>query len=182
MIILNYILFVNYEKVNYHTTTNVEENLNIPIEENPDEPVEENLDIPIEENSQTKFQKVDMSLLQLQHDPWSHRQIYTYHIDQWDKIDDVTLSWVHTSLFLKIFKNLKRIEAFKVLGMKMTTLSRGLNILQKKMPLFVYHAFSFISQLGMMEKIHSQLMDSQLTPLIDLSIKRVKIWWTNLNI
>ena len=82
MIILNYILFVNYEKVNYYTTTNVEENLNIPIEENPDEPVEENLDIPIEENSQTKFQKVDMSLLQLQHDPRSHRQIYTYHIDQ----------------------------------------------------------------------------------------------------
>ena len=60
----------------------IEENLDITIEENPDEPVEENLDIPIEENSQTKFQKVDMSLLQLQHDPRSHRQIYTYHIDQ----------------------------------------------------------------------------------------------------
>ena len=52
-------------------TTNVEENpdvpikenLNVPIEENLDEPIEENLDVLIEENSQTKFQKVDMSLL-----------------------------------------------------------------------------------------------------------------------
>ena len=78
--------------------------------------------------------------------------------------------------------------------MKMITLSYGLNILLKKMPLFVYHAFSFISQLGMIDKIHSQLTDLRvrrklkmakivllvfiwgkiLTPLIDLPIKRVK--------
>ena len=32
------------------STTNVEENLDIPIEENPDEPVKENLDVPIEKN------------------------------------------------------------------------------------------------------------------------------------
>ena len=32
------------------STTNVEENLDIPIEENPDEPIEENLDVPIEKN------------------------------------------------------------------------------------------------------------------------------------
>ena len=57
-------------------TTNVEENTDVPIEENLDvtirenldKPVEENFDIPIEENSQTKFQKVDMSSLQLQRD------------------------------------------------------------------------------------------------------------------
>ena len=78
MIILNYILFVNYEKVNYHTTTNVEEN--------PDEPVKENLDVPIEQNSQTKFQKVDMSSLQLELNPGLRKQIYTYHIDQRDEI------------------------------------------------------------------------------------------------
>ena len=123
MIILNYILFVNYEnsitifdffkrKVSNDLetnisgatipTTNVEENPNVPIEENldflirenPDEPVEENLDvrikenlnIPIEENSQTKFQKVDMSLLELQRDPRSRRQTYTYHVNQQDEI------------------------------------------------------------------------------------------------
>ena len=63
-------------------TTNVEENPDIPIEENPDEPVEENLDVPIEQNSQTKFQKVDMSLLQLKRDPGLCRQIYTCHVDQ----------------------------------------------------------------------------------------------------
>ena len=32
------------------STTNVEENLDIPIEENPDELVKENLDVPIEKN------------------------------------------------------------------------------------------------------------------------------------
>ena len=78
IIISNYILFVDYKKVNYHIwffkrnvsndleantsgatlpATNVEENLDVPIEENPDEPVEENLDVPIEQNSQTKFSK-----------------------------------------------------------------------------------------------------------------------------
>ena len=75
-------------------TTNVEENLDVPIEENldvsieenPDEPVQENLDVPIEQNSQTKFQKVDMSSLQLELDPGLCRQIYTYHVDQRDEI------------------------------------------------------------------------------------------------
>ena len=75
-------------------TTNVEENpdvpikenLNVPIEENLDEPIEENLDVLIEENSQTKFQKVDMSSLQLELDPGLRRQIYTYHVDQRDEI------------------------------------------------------------------------------------------------
>ena len=77
IIILNYILFVDYEKVNYHIwffqkksfdleantsgatlpTTNVEENIDVPIEENLDVPIEENLDVPIEQNSQTKFSK-----------------------------------------------------------------------------------------------------------------------------
>ena len=104
---------------------------------------------------------------------------------------DVTLSWVHTSLILKNFKNLRKVEAFKVLGIKMIALSHGLNILLKKMPLFVYHAF--ISQLGMTDKMHSQLTDLRvgrklemvevvlsvfiwgkiLTPLIELPIKRV---------
>ena len=106
---------------------------------------------------------------------------------------DVTLSWVHTSLVLKNFKNLRRVEAFKVLGMKMIALSHGLNVLLKKMQLFVYHAFSFKSQLGMKDKMHSQLTDLRvgrklemvkvvllvfiwgkiLTPLIELPIKRV---------
>ena len=67
-------------------TTNVEENLDVPIEENPDKPVEENLDVPIEQNSQTNFQKVDISLLQLELDPRLRRQIYTYHVDQRDEI------------------------------------------------------------------------------------------------
>ena len=76
------------------------------------------------------------------------------------RFDDVTLSWVHTSLILRKFlKKLRKVESFKVLGMKMITLSHGLNILLKKMPLFVYHAFSFISQLGMTDKMHSQLTD-----------------------
>ena len=64
----------------------IEENLNVPIEENLGEPVEENLDVLIEENSQTKFQKVDMSSLQLEHDLGLRRQIYTYHVDQRDEI------------------------------------------------------------------------------------------------
>ena len=72
---------------------------------------------------------------------------------------NVTLSWVHTNLVLKNFKNLKRVETFKVLGMKMIALSHGLNILLKNLPLFVFYAFSFISQLGMMDKMHSQLTD-----------------------
>ena len=74
MIISNYILFVDYEKVNYHIwfffffkrkvsngleantsgatlpTTNVEENPDIPIEENLDITIEENTDEPVEEN------------------------------------------------------------------------------------------------------------------------------------
>ena len=48
------------------STTNVEENLDVPIEknlvvpieENPDELVKENLDVPIEENSQKIFKKL----------------------------------------------------------------------------------------------------------------------------
>ena len=58
-------------------TTNVEKNPNVLIEENLNVTIEENLDIPFEENSQTKFQKVDMILLQLQCDPGSRRQTYT---------------------------------------------------------------------------------------------------------
>ena len=70
MIILIYILFINYENVYYYwifqkksfkyleinisgatlPTTNVEENLDVPIEENFDESVEENLNILIKEN------------------------------------------------------------------------------------------------------------------------------------
>ena len=61
---------------------------------------------------------------------------------------DVTLSWVHTNLVLKNFKNLRKVKAFKVLGMKMIVLSHGLNILLKKMPLFVYHAFLFHKPTG----------------------------------
>ena len=64
----------------------IEENLEVPIEENLDEPIKENLDVPIEENSQTKFQRVDMSSLQLELDPGLRRQIYTYHVDQRDEI------------------------------------------------------------------------------------------------
>ena len=64
----------------------IEENLDVPIEENPDEPVEENLNVRIEQNSQTKFQKVDMSSLQLELDPGLRRKIYTYHVDQRDEI------------------------------------------------------------------------------------------------
>ena len=109
------------------------------------------------------------------------------------KSGDVTLSWVHTNLVLKNLKNLRKVEAFKVLGMKMIVLSHGLNILLKKIPLFVCHAFSFISQLGMKDKMHSQLTDLRverklemvkfvllvfiwekiLTPLIELPIKHV---------
>ena len=71
MIILIYILFINYENVYYYwifqkksfkyleinisgatlPTTNVEENLDVPIEKNPNKPVEENLNILIEKTS-----------------------------------------------------------------------------------------------------------------------------------
>ena len=125
------------------------------VEENPDEPVEENLDVPIEQNSQTKFQKVDMSSSQLELDPRLLDKYILIMLINEMRSGDVTLSWVHISLILKKFKNLRRVEAFKVLGMKMIALSHGLNILLKKMPLFVYHAFSFISQLGMTDKMHS---------------------------
>ena len=85
---------------------------------------------------------------------------------------------------------------FKVLGMKMITFKvLGLNILLNTMPLFIYHAFSFTSQLGIMDKMHSQLIDLRvrrklgmakvvllvfiwgkiLNALIDLPIMRVKI-------
>ena len=75
-------------------TTNVEKNIDVPIEENlnitirknPNKLVEENLDITIGENSQTKFQKIDMSSLQLQRDPRWRKQIYTYHVNQQDEI------------------------------------------------------------------------------------------------
>ena len=99
IIISNYILFVDYEKVNYHiwcfkrkVSNDLEANTSgatLPttnVEENPDEPVKENLDVPIEQNSQTKFQKVDMSSLQLELNPGLRKQIYTYHVDQRDEI------------------------------------------------------------------------------------------------
>ena len=56
------------------------------VDENSDEPIKENLDVPMEQNFQTKFQKVDMSSLQLELDPRLRRQIYTYHVDQRDEI------------------------------------------------------------------------------------------------
>ena len=54
------------------------------------------------------------------------------------RFGDITLSWVHTNLVLKNFKNLKRVEDFKVLGMNIISLSHDLNILLKKMLFFVY--------------------------------------------
>ena len=109
-------------------TTNVEENFDVPIEEN--------LDITIEGNSQTKFQKVDMSLLQLQRDLDGVGKYILIMLINKMRFGDVTLSWVHTNLVLKKNLNLKRVEAFKVLGMNMIALSRGLNILLKKMLFF----------------------------------------------
>ena len=106
-------------------TTNVEE-----------VPIEENLDITIEGNSQTKFQKVDMSLLQLQRDLDGVGKYILIMLINKMRFGDVTLSWVHTNLVLKKNLNLKRVEAFKVLGMNMIALSRGLNILLKKMLFF----------------------------------------------
>ena len=87
MIILNYILFLYYEKINYYVwfsqkkvlndletnisgvtllTTNVEENpdvlikenLDVLIRKNPDESVEENLDVWIEENLKQNFKRL----------------------------------------------------------------------------------------------------------------------------
>ena len=91
IIISNYFLFVDYEKVNYHiwffkrkVSNDLEANINsatLPttnVDENSDEPIKENLDVPMEQNFQTKFQKVDMSSLQLELDPRLRRQIYTY--------------------------------------------------------------------------------------------------------
>ena len=52
------------------------------------------------------------------------------------RFGDITLSWVHTNLVLKNFKNLKKVEDFKVFGMNMIALSRDLNILLKKMLFF----------------------------------------------
>ena len=106
-------------------TTNVEE-----------VPIEENLDITIEGNSQTKFQKVDMSLLQLQRDLDGVGKYILIMLINKMRFGDVTLNWVHTNLVLKKNLNLKRVEAFKVLGMNMIALSRGLNILLKKMLFF----------------------------------------------
>ena len=54
------------------------------------------------------------------------------------RFGDITLSWVHTNLVLKNFKNLKRVESFKVLGMNMIALSYDLNILLKQMLFFLF--------------------------------------------
>ena len=91
MIISNYILFVNYEKVNFYiwffqkkisndleTNINgatlptinikespevsIKENLDVPIEENLNEPVEENLDVSIEENLNIHIEKNSIPL------------------------------------------------------------------------------------------------------------------------
>ena len=82
-IISNYILFVDYEKVKFYIWF-FERKVSNDLEVNtsgatlPTTNVEENLDVPMEQNFQTKFQKVDMSLLQLELDPRLRRQIYTY--------------------------------------------------------------------------------------------------------
>ena len=74
MIISNYILFVDYEKINYYiwffkrkASNDLEANISGATL--PTTNVEKNIDVPIEENSQTKVQNVDMSSLQLQRDP-----------------------------------------------------------------------------------------------------------------
>ena len=51
-------------------------NADVPIEKNHDIPIEENVNVPIEENSQTKFQTVDISLLELKHDPGLHSHMF----------------------------------------------------------------------------------------------------------
>ena len=91
MIISNYILFVNYEKINFYiwffqrkfsndleTNTNgatlpttnikespevpIKENLNVSIEENLNEPVEENFDVSIEETLDIHIEKNSIPL------------------------------------------------------------------------------------------------------------------------
>ena len=79
------------------------------------------------------------------------------HVDQRDEIRQRYIKLSPYRPFKK--KNLKSERVFKVLGMKMIALSHGLNILLNTMPLFVYHALSFISQLGIKNKMHSQLRD-----------------------
>ena len=83
----------------------IEENLDNTIRENLDQPVEENLDITVEENSQTKFQKVDMSSLQLQRDPGWRKQIYTYNVNQQDEI---RRHYIKFSPYQPCFKNFKK--------------------------------------------------------------------------
>ena len=98
----------NSSKVNVGLpTTNVAipipENVNVPILENIHSPIPENVDVPIPKNihfpipknanipipennhiSQTQFQKVDLD--SLDYDPRTHKQIWEYHNNQRDEI------------------------------------------------------------------------------------------------
>ena len=77
----------------------ISENVDVPIPKNIHSPILENADIPIPKNnqiSQTQFQKVDLD--SLDYDPGARKQIWEYHVNQHDKIQQATLKMVCTNL------------------------------------------------------------------------------------
>ena len=100
------------------------------------------------------------------------------------RFGNVTLSWVHTNLVLKKIKNLRRVETFKVFGMKMIALSHGAFCL----PCFLFHkpighdgqnAFT-VNGFKSWKKVRNVkvvllafIWGKILTPLIELPIKHV---------
>lgn len=133
-------------------------NADIPIPENIEIPIPENVDILIQENPHPKFQKIDTSLLE--RDPGLRQQIWDYHVNQRDEIRRAYRNYGVFQPKLSVKKNLDQksiVVAFKRLGT--ISFQNGSNILLRKMQHFVFHVFYFISHLGILEKMHSRLMD-----------------------
>ena len=178
----------NFSKVNVVLpTTNVaipiSENVNVPILENihssilenVDVPILENVDIPIPENDhipQTKFKKVDIDFLD--YDPGTRKEIWKYHVNQ---RDDIRRAYIKNCLHqprLDTYKNAENIiVVFKLLGLNI--IQHGLNILQQKIQLIAYHALSFISQMGLWDKMHSLLVDLEIGKKLGAKIVIFKV-------
>jgi hypothetical protein len=78
------------------------------------------------------------------------------------KFDELTITIVFSNPHCLHTKNPDQksiVIAFKTLSSN--SFENGLNILLRKMQHFVSHVFSFISHLGILNKMHSRLMDSK---------------------
>ena len=121
------------------------------------------VDVPVSKNLQTRVPNVIDKSTGFVRDPRMRKQIWEYDANERDEIRKAYIKLGPYQPKLDEYKKTKfgrhsRVN-LNIHGLQLRNLVHGLNIHLVKMLLFVYHAFSLTSQLGMLGVMYSLKMD-----------------------